>query len=119
MAWLFRRKEASPRITPLDQQVLDQLAKAGSDLSQEHEIDNFLYFADQSTAEQAARQLASSSKTVEATPAAQGPGWLTKAVVVLVPTGANVAEMRARMEAIAATLKGDYDGWGAPIVPKP
>ena len=56
---------------------------------------------------------------MEASPAAQGPGWLTKAVVVLVPTGANVAEMRARMEAIAATLKGDYDGWGAPIVPKP
>jgi len=66
--------------------VLDQLKKAGSDLSQPHEIDNYIYFADQASAQEAANRLAASSKEVTANPAAQGSGWVTKA-----------------------------DGWGAPI----
>jgi hypothetical protein len=30
----------------------------------------------------------------------------------------NIADMRRRMEAVASEFKGDYDGWGAPIVPR-
>ena len=52
-------------------------------------------------------------------PGAKGRDWCVKAVVVVIPTPQNIAEMRARMEAVAHALKGDYDGWGAPIVPKP
>jgi Regulator of ribonuclease activity B len=116
MAWPFRKK-ASSQGNELDKMVLDQLRKAGSDLSQPHEVDNFLYFADQASAQQAADRLAPSSKTVQTSPAAQGQGWLTKAVVVVVPTTTNIAQMRIQMEAVAQASRGDYDGWGAPIVP--
>jgi len=116
MAGFFRKKRAKSS-ADLDAMVLAQLKKAGSDLQQPHDVDNFLYFADQSTAALAADRLRASSKNVEVTPAAQGPSWCAKAIDVLVPTASNVAEMRARMESVAAAFKGEYDGWGAPIVP--
>jgi regulator of ribonuclease activity B len=117
MTWLFR-KQSRTNSADLDAMVLAQLDKAGSDLQQPHEVDNFLYFADQPTAALAADRLRAFSKSVEVTEAAKGPSWCAKAVVVLIPTPGNVAEMRARMESVAAALKGEYDGWGAPIVPR-
>lgn len=118
MGWLSRKTPVPSGVTKLDIMVLDQLKKAGSDLTQPHEVDNFLYFADEASAQEAANRLASASKTVATSPPVEGKEWLTKAIVVVVPTAANIAEMRARMEAIAHALRGDYDGWGAPIVPR-
>ncbi len=119
MGWLFRKKPAASGTAAMDSMVLGQLHKAGSDLGQPHEVDNFLYFPDETTARLAADRLRTSSNTVDVAPGAKGRDWCVKAVVVVIPTPQNIAEMRARMEAVAHALKGDYDGWGAPIVPKP
>ena len=100
----------------MDALTLEQLRKAGSDLNQPHHIDNFLYFPDEAAARTAADQLRGSSESIEVTQAANGPLWLTKAGVVAIPSAENIAQMRSRMEAIAGPLKGEYDGWGAPIV---
>jgi regulator of ribonuclease activity B len=117
MGWLSKKTPPSSQ-ADLDTRTLEQLKKAGSDLTQPHAVDNFLYFRDEATAERAATRLRPSSTMVDISPGAKGNTWLTKAVVTVVPTPANVAEMRRRMEAVAGEFNGDYDGWGAPIVPR-
>src|SRR5204863_6747402 len=49
----------------LDQQVLDQLKAAGSDLSKPHSIDFFLYFPSEDAAKQAAKDIEGDVDTVK------------------------------------------------------
>jgi len=58
---LFRSKE----IPDLDQAVLVQLRKAGSDLSKPHNIEFFLYFPTRSVAEMAASPIRDAGFEVE------------------------------------------------------
>ena len=113
-AIVFTRK-ARAEPTP-DEQVIAQLKKAGSDLSKSHAIEFYLYFQSQEAASSAAERVKNLGfAIVRVDPAASGPGWLLLASKGMVPTKAAMAEIRARLDAIAKAGNGEYDGWEAEV----
>lgn len=100
----------------LDESVLVQLKKAGSDLSKPHGIEFFLYFPTQSVAENAASSLRTSGFEVDVRRAAQGDAWLCFVTKTMVPELADLQRIRRDFVALAASLSGEYDGWGTQVV---
>ena len=99
----------------LDESVLVQLKKAGSDLSKPHKIEFFLYFPSQSVAERAALRIRKAGFQVEVRRAAKGNEWLCFATKTMVPELSALQQIRRDFSSLAASLKGEYDGWGTPI----
>ena len=99
-----------------DQQVLDQLKAAGSDLSKPHKIEFFLYFPSEEKANNAAAQLRKEGLTVEVRTAAIGADWLCLGTKEMVPKHSELVRLRNVFERIAKNLNGEYDGWGSPVV---
>jgi regulator of RNase E activity RraB len=100
----------------LDQAVLQQLKKAGSDLSKPHEIEFFLYFPSQSIADSAAVQIKAAGFEVEVRPAGRGADWLCYAKKTMVPELTALQKIRRDFNAIASSKGGQYDGWGTGVV---
>ena len=108
---LFKAKKPD-----LDHMVLDQLKKAGSNLSKPHNIDFFLYFSTQESAAEAAVTLKAEGFQVRVQPAAQGPNWLCQANKTMVPELSVLQKIRQDFNALAASKRGVYDGWGTETV---
>ena len=100
----------------LDQQVLDQLKNAGSDVSKPHEIDFFLYFPTEAAANSAAEEMKKEVGAVKVDRAAKSAEWLCFATKRMVPAHTELARLRQRFDDIASKLKGKYDGWGTEVV---
>lgn len=100
----------------LDESVLIQLKKAGSDLSKPHKIEFFLYFPSQTAAEQAELQIRERGFEVEARQAAEGTDWICIATKTMIPDLANLQQIRRDFDSLSAAAGGDYDGWGTPVV---
>ncbi len=117
MSWLFRgrKKQPAPSKATLDQQTLEQLAKAGADLAKPTEVINYLYVPDEARARSAAGELEQAGYHVEVRTAATGPSWLALAKIEMVPSLENIALLRGRFESLAERLSGDYDGWEAAV----
>lgn len=100
-----------------DQQVLAQLQKAGSNLSKPHAIEFFLYFPTQSAAERAANRIREMGFSPDVRRAAQVDSWLCFATKEMIPSQNALESIRSDFSSLAASLGGDYDGWGTPVVP--
>ena len=100
----------------LDESVLIQLRKAGSDLSKPHNIEFFLYFPTQAVAEQAASRIRDEGFHVEVKRAAKGDDWLCYATKTMVPDLRALQKIRQCFTSLANSLSGEYDGWGTPVV---
>ena len=100
----------------LDQQVLNQLKKAGSDLSKPHNLEFFLYFPTETSANQAAKDLKIEVDDVEVQPGAKSRNWLCFATKRMVPEHDKLVSLRKRFNEIAHEGGGIYDGWGTEIV---
>lgn len=105
---------ATPKAT-LDQQTLQELAKAGGNLTMSTEVINYLYLPDEARALTAAGELEQGGYHVDVRKAAKGPGWLALAKINMVPSSENIALLRDRFETLASRLGGDYDGWEAAV----
>lgn len=101
--------------TDLDQSVLTQLKKAGSDLSKPHKIEFFLYFPDHATAEQAGSRVRASGFEVEVRQAAKSPEWLCFTKKTMIPELSALQKIRRDFGDLAASMGGQYDGWGTPV----
>jgi regulator of RNase E activity RraB len=108
---LFRRA----RKPDLDDSVLVQLRKAGSNLSKPHAIEFFLYFPTQAIAEQAATQVRDAGFEVRLEPSAKGNDWLCFATKNMVPELAAMQEIRHKFNSLASSMGGEYDGWGTEV----
>jgi hypothetical protein len=95
--------------------VIIQLRKAGSDLSKPHTIDFYLYFPGQSAAEQAAARMRQTGYTVEVKRAAKGDDWLCLGTKQLIPELSTIQAITRGLNALAASLHGNYDGWEAKV----
>jgi Regulator of ribonuclease activity B len=71
---------------------------------------HFLYFPKKLNAEKASKELRSSGFSVEVRRAATGKEWLVLATVTQTQSGAQLANPRDELEALAARLGGEYDG---------
>ena len=100
----------------LDQQVLDQLKKAGSDLSKPHDIEFFLYFLTKESANSAAEEAAEEGANVKVERAADDSAWLCLATKRMVADHVELVRLRKKFNGIASRLKGEYDGWGTEVV---
>ena len=106
-----------PKVRPdLDQSVLVQLRKAGSDLTKPHHIEFFLYFPTQAVADKAALTIRNAGFEVDVRKAAQGDHWLCFATKTMVPELADLQKIRSDFVSLAAAMNGEYDGWGTPVV---
>lgn len=100
----------------LDESVLIQLKKAGSDLSKPHKIEFFLYFPSQTAAEQAALRIRDGGFEIDVRQAAKGADWLCFTTRTMIPKLSDLQQIRRDFESLTAVIGGDYDGWGTPIV---
>jgi regulator of RNase E activity RraB len=105
-----RSKKPSP-----DEGVTNELRKAGSDLSKAHAIEFFLYFPTQEVAEKASRQIHEMGFQVDVRKSAKGDEWLCFATKTMLPDLAAREKIRFDFDTLAASLNGEYDGWGTPI----
>lgn len=105
-----------PKLKPdLDQAVLLQLRKAGSDLAKPHHIDFFLYFPTQDVADKAALTIRHVGFEVKVQKAARGDLWLCLAKKTMVPELPDLQKIRRDFVSLAASMNGEYDGWGTPV----
>jgi hypothetical protein len=100
----------------LDQQVLDQLKKAGSDLSKPHDIDFFLYFPKEAAAKEAAKDIETNVDTVKVELGADKQNWLCFGNKRMVPDHDKLVALRKRFNEVARKGNGLYDGWGTEVV---
>jgi hypothetical protein len=111
---LFTRWKQHP--PDLDQQVLDQLKKAGSNFSKPHDIEFFLYFPSEAAATSAAQEVEKEVGSVEVKHGANSPEWLCFATKRMAPAHGELVRLRTRFDNIASRLDGKYDGWGTEVV---
>jgi len=109
--WRRSSETSSP-----DGEVIAQLREAGSDLSKPHPVEFFLYFPTEEAAGRAQSRLADRGFTVEVEQAEQGPDWVALARRLMVPTEAELVQIREELNALAEREGGQYDGWGTPVV---
>jgi regulator of RNase E activity RraB len=102
--------------TDLDQSVLLQLRKSGSNLSKPHKVEFFLYFPTRPVAEQARFKILAAGFEVEVERAAQGESWLCFATKEMIPALGDLQRIRQNFEALGRSMNGEYDGWGTAVV---
>ena len=100
----------------LDQQVLDQLRKAGSNLAKHHNIDFFLYFPNEASATEAAKNIQDKVDSVTVELGADQKNWLCFAHKRMVPDHDKLVTLRKVFNEVAQKGSGVYDGWGAEVV---
>ena len=100
----------------LDQQVLDQLKKAGSDLSKPHGIEFFLYFPTEVSANDAAKDVKIDVDEVNVRLSEDKKNWLCFVAKRMVPNHDKLVELRRSFNEIANRGDGVYDGWGTEVV---
>lgn len=100
--------------------VLAQLRALGADLSQPRDVRHYLYFANEASADAAARELRELGYNVEVGPAAgadePAPNpWCVLASAERVADERTVPLETTRMTTVATKLAGEYDGWEAAL----
>lgn len=97
------------------EEVLQQLARVGSDISRPHEFDFYVYFPSHAAAQKAAEKARQSNFAVKVRRGASNDNWLCLATTTIVPETAALDAMADFFEQVAATFDGDFDGWEADV----
>jgi hypothetical protein len=95
----------------LDQNVLDQLRAAGSDLSKPHQIDFYLYLPSQADAEAAGAVLRPMGYDVTVSVGDNDINWRCLASRKMKPTIQELTVARGVFKGLALRYQGAYDGW--------
>jgi len=78
-------------------------------------VRHYLYFPKKFIAERAAGRLRDAGFEVEVRKGADGVNWLALATGSPLKDEGDMQRMRDQMEALAADLGGEYDGWEAAV----
>jgi len=97
-------------------EVVQQLRKAGSDVSVDHQFDFYLYVPQEADAIAAAQTLSERGFAVVTRRAARGANWLCVASATFVPDTTKLAEVGKLLSSLALKYKGEFDGWEAQVV---
>lgn len=98
-----------------DNDVLDQLRSAGSNLSKPHQIEFYLYLPSQADAEAAEAELRSMGYSVTVRAGANNINLLCLASRRMMPTIQELTVARILFKGMAMRYRGAYDGWEAAI----
>ena len=99
-------------------EVIRQLRDMGSDTSQPHGFDFFLYLPTEADARAAGEKVRERQFKAQILPAASGPGWLCKATITLVPKSTLLDEVGIFLQQVSTAFHGEYDGWESDIIKK-
>jgi tetratricopeptide (TPR) repeat protein len=100
----------------LDTKVIAELEATGSDLSIPHVLEFFLYFPAEDAVRAAAREIGAEGFVVQDVFPTSSSDWACIATRRMVPEHGKLARIRARFNAIATRLGGQYEGWGTTVV---
>ncbi len=106
----------SPSSADQDAQVVEELKKAGSNMSKPHLIEFYLYFPSKEAASKVAQTLRDEGYEAQVSLGADNINWLCFATKSIVPTQEALSATGKHLEALAQQLGGEYDGWGTAIV---
>ena len=98
-----------------DQEVIDQLRQTGSDLTQPHQFDFYVYLPSREAAIRAEALVQQIGLTTKVERAAKGPQWLCLASDTFIPTKQKIHAVQQRLGKIAGEFGGEYDGWEAEV----
>lgn len=98
-----------------DGATLDELARAGSDLTHEHLIEFYLYFPTEAAAAGCATILAQEGFATQVSQAEGKKDWTLLASRRMRPELAPLRAVRDRLTALVAEHGGEYDGWGTEV----
>jgi hypothetical protein len=100
-----------------DQEALQSLEEAGSDLSKPHPFDFYLYNGEQAGAALICEQLAQDGFQTRVSEGAIPGEWLCKATQTFVPDLERLADLQVELSKLAEEQGGEYDGWETVVVP--
>jgi hypothetical protein len=113
---LLLRRERGPALSG-DAQVVEQLRQSGSDLRKPHVVEFFMYFPAESEALSVASKVNAAGFSAEVKQAASGNlPWLVFATRNMVVTAMEMERLRSMLTELCDAERGEYDGWGAPVV---
>lgn len=98
-----------------DGKLIDQLSRSGSDLTKLHQIDFALRFPTQQAAERAELQLIGFAFTTRMEPGKTAEERVIRATKVMYPLESDLQGLREKLDAIAAQMRGTYEGWKAKV----
>ena len=98
-----------------DAQTLLALRNAGADLTKPTEVRFYLYFPTPDGAARAANSAGTLGFTAKVTEGADGKSWLCLVSGEMVPSESAIRGASTRLQALAGTLGGEYDGWEAAV----
>ena len=107
----------SPAIGSLeaDRETLRALRESGADLTRATEVRYYLYFPTEEAARAAAARASTPELRATVRRAADDSAWLCLVEGEMVPTEGAIHAASARLQAVAATHGGEYDGWEAAV----
>jgi hypothetical protein len=88
-----------------------QLRKAGADPTAPHVTRHFMYVPGVKAAQQVARTVKSSGRSVNIETSARRGFWLVVVSQSMVVTPENLASVRTEFESAAHSVGGEYDRW--------
>lgn len=97
-----------------DRQVLEQLRKAGADLTKLTEVEFYLYFKDRQSADSAAAHAGDGRLVATGRRAGDDSAWLCLVSGNMVPSEAAIHSNATRLLALARAHRGEYDGGKPP-----
>jgi len=114
------REASDPDDVP-DSVVVENLAGAGSDVSKPHDIDFTLYFPAEAAARRVGEKLTSEGFKVAldfvAADGNEDEFWSIDATKSMVPDPDEITIVGQSLRTLAESEGGEYDGWGAAVVP--
>jgi len=104
------------RLQDVDANTLSELADAGSDLSQRHEVEFFFYLPTEPAAQSVAETLRGEGFAIRLEAVDPGSDWLCLGSRAMTPELGELHRLRNRFTTLAESHGGAYDGWGATVV---
>jgi hypothetical protein len=98
-----------------DKQVLQQLRKAGADLTKATEVNYYLYFPDSVTASHAADSARAFGFDAEVRDGRGRAEWLCLATKNMIPDTIAIFAATKELSDLTRSLHGEYDGWEAAL----
>lgn len=115
-AGMRKQAEARARIAAdPDGATLDELARAGSQLTRDHTVEFYLYFPTEAAAETVAASLRAEGFTTDVHRIEPDKDWTLLASCRMKPEMAALRAARVRFTALVQAHGGSYDGWGTQV----
>jgi regulator of RNase E activity RraB len=120
--WLIARGNAGVKAAEVrraiedpDGATLDELARAGSDLTREHLIEFYLYFPQEAAANETSALLQQDGFETRLSRNDKEQDWTLLATRRMRPELAPLRAMRDRLTTLVGEKGGTYDGWGTEV----